>query len=74
MRHVIQHFCSIFDHAHGYLIAVQEFGNDVERATEAYSEVELKHANNSSIDVLLVGSDSLDTVKITHANYFEGCA
>ncbi|GAA4106505.1 hypothetical protein GCM10022249_02320 [Enteractinococcus coprophilus] len=74
MSAAIQHFLLVFDHAKDELIAAQEFGRDVERATEAYSEMEKAYANNNAIDIVLVGSDSLETVKITHANYFAGRA
>lgn len=33
---------------------------------------ELGHA--SAIEIVLIGSDSLDTVRLTHANYFDGSA
>lgn len=40
MSAAIQHFLLVFDHAKDELIAAREFGRDVERATEAYSEME----------------------------------
>ena len=74
MSAAIQHFLLVFDHANDRLIAAREFGRDVERATEAYSEMEKEYADNNEIDIVLVGSDSLETVKTTHANYFAGRA
>ena len=34
--------------------------------------MERKHARDAAMNVVLVGSDSLETVKVTHRNYFSG--
>lgn len=39
-----------------------------------YEELEQEHRLESHIDIVLVGSDSIDTVKVTHANYFDASA
>jgi hypothetical protein len=41
-------------------------------AVRAYELAELEHRKDNLIDIVLVGSDSLETVKMTHANYFSG--
>ena len=38
----------------------------------AYAEQEAQYADQKLIEIVLVGSDSIETVKLTHANYFEG--
>ena len=73
----IQHFLLVFDHNIGRLLEVREFGSDSDAAVAAYAEKEraigeLGHA--SAIEIVLIGSDSLDTVRLTHANYFDGSA
>jgi len=68
----IQHFLLVFDHHRGELVEVQSFGDDAERALSAYAAVEERHRSDPQMDIVLVGSDSLDTVKITHANYWAG--
>lgn len=70
----IRHFLLVFDHAHGKLVHQEDFGSDVARATTAYSAMEQRHQDETQIDVVLVGSDSLETIKFTHANYFEGAS
>lgn len=70
----IRHFLLVFDHGKDELITAEDFGGNVEEATEAYSKMEKKYADNYAIDIVLVGSDSLETVKSTHANYFAGRA
>lgn len=68
----IQHFLLVFDHAVGHLIRTQEFGEDADAALVAYSSTEANFNARKDIEVVLIGSDSLETVKRTHANYFDG--
>lgn len=51
-------------------IRVQEFDTEPE-ALIAHKAQEVANQGNPDIDVLLVGSDSLATVRVTHASYFE---
>lgn len=69
---VIQHFLLVFDHGRDQLIQTIEFGGDSSAATSRYSELERQYRDNGAIDIVLVGSDSIETVKVTHANYFDG--
>lgn len=68
----IQHFLLAFDHKKDRLVEQVEFGSDASAATAAYSELERKYKDDVSVDVVLVGSDSLETVRVTHSTYFEG--
>jgi hypothetical protein len=68
----IHHFLLVFDHAAGRLISMQEFGTDGKSALAAYAETELACRDRDLIEIVLIGSDSYDTVKLTHANYFDG--
>ncbi|SDB92298.1 hypothetical protein GA0111570_1094 [Raineyella antarctica] len=73
--HPIKHFLLVYDRAEGHQVAVEEFGTDSAAAVRRYQELEREHASNPRMDIVLVGSDSLDTVRVTHANYFvEGAA
>ncbi len=49
---------------------VFEFGEDAEAALMAYSEREMQHKDDPLTEVVLMGSDSLESVKATHSNYF----
>ncbi len=71
---VLRHFLLVFDHNKGALIDIQEFGSDGDRAVAAYAERERQYQDNDAIEIVLIGSDSLETVRITHANYFDGSA
>jgi hypothetical protein len=72
MTETIKHFLLVFDHANATLIEMTEFGSDVDRALREYAAREETYRNDLAIDIVLVGSDSLDTVQVTHANYFGG--
>lgn len=72
MNEPIQHFLLVFDHEQGRLIETEEFGTDGESAVAAYAAKEHDYRDRKRIEIVLVGSDSLETVKLTHANYFDG--
>jgi len=68
----IQHFLLVFDHATNTLVEHESFGTDSFAATKKYGEMERQYKDSHAIDIVLVGSDSIETVKVTHANYFTG--
>jgi hypothetical protein len=70
----IQHFLLVFDHGVGRLIHTREFGEDAEAALVAYASTEVEYGDRKNIEVVLLGSDSFETVKRTHANYFDRSA
>lgn len=70
----LQHFLILYSLRDGELVRMHEFGSNVERATEAYSELEHEYRHredNEDFEIVLVGADSLDTVHHTHSRYFE---
>lgn len=68
----IQHFILVFDRAAGRLVAEESFGSDSTGAVSRYSELEREYSHREEMDIVLVGSDSIDTVRVTHANYYNG--
>ncbi|QGG96742.1 hypothetical protein [Actinomarinicola tropica] len=68
----IQHFLLVFDHQAGSLIQTREYGEDADAAIAAYAATEAEFGDRKDIEVVLIGSDSFETVKRTHANYFDG--
>ncbi len=66
----IKHFLLIYDHKRGQLVETREFGRDSQRAVRSYQDLEQAHREEPWMDIVLVGSDSLETIQITHANYF----
>ena len=69
----LNHFLLVFDHNRAELVDLTSFGTDVKSAMAEYSRLERKHMKDADgIEIVLIGSDSLETIKITHANYFDG--
>lgn len=68
----IKHFLLVFDHSQDKLISRESFGTRVEEATARYAELEDEYRHVASIDIVLVGSDSIESVKATHRTYFDG--
>ncbi|MFI5009582.1 MAG: hypothetical protein ACHQDY_04835 [Solirubrobacterales bacterium] len=47
------------------------FGTDYDAALEAYNLAEENHRDDPNIEVVLLGSDSAETLERTHSSYFE---
>jgi hypothetical protein len=62
-------FLIVFDHDTRKQISLEEFRN-TRRALEAYVALEEQYRSNPRVEVVLLGSDSIDTIKVTHSNYF----
>jgi hypothetical protein len=67
----IKHFLLVFDRQQGRLIETLTFGQDADAAVAAYAAKEAEYADRKFIEVVLFGSESFETVKLTHANYFD---
>jgi hypothetical protein len=66
----INHFLVIYD-IENAMAHVEPFELDYERALEAYSKAEEEYRENPNVEVVLLGSDSLETLERTHSSYFE---
>ena len=51
-------------------VRVEEYGSDGATAAAEYSLREHQYREQPEIEVVLVGADSLETVKKTHSHYF----
>lgn len=69
---VLKNFILVYNHAKQELEKVLPFDEDIAAATRKYSELENTYRESALMDIVLVGSDSLETIKVTHANYFTG--
>lgn len=72
MSSPIHHFLLTFDHDRDELIRIEEFGDDAQAAISRYEDLEEQYRDSRTIDIVLVGSDSIETVKVTHSTYFTG--
>ncbi len=51
----------------------EEFRNTAQ-ALKAYSECEEQYRDNPRVEVVLLGADSIEAIRVTHSNYFEETA
>lgn len=71
MSDTIKHFLLTFDIGR-QTADVREFGDDYEAALAAYDEAEDRVQFDPQVEVVLLGADSLETLKKTHSSYFMG--
>lgn len=64
------HFLLVFNRELGRLVFEQPY-TDPAVALRAYEEMEEKHRDERNMEIVLVGADSIETVMLTHGNYFE---
>ncbi len=65
----IRHFLVVYDVKVGQA-EVDEF-DDYDVAVAAYEDLEARMRGRKDLDIVLLGADSLDTVKKTHSSYFD---
>ena len=63
-------FLIAFDHDARKQISLEMF-RDTARALEAYCELEEQYRDNPRVEVVLLGADSVEAIRVTHSNYFE---
>lgn len=66
---IIHHFLIVYDRLHGVVLSRSQF-EDADEAAGAYAALELRHRNDDNLEIVLIGSDSIETVMQTHSNYF----
>jgi hypothetical protein len=65
----VVHYLLVYDLRARRLLSRQEF-DDASEAAAAYAKVEREHLNDLDIEIVLVGADSLATIRRTHGHYF----
>jgi hypothetical protein len=66
----IRYFLIAYDRHRGILLEEPRDFDDEAAAVDAYASAERDHAGDRNIEIVLVGADSLETIKTTHSNYF----
>lgn len=64
-----QYFILVYD-LEQRSVQVHEYGSDLEQANLAYSTLEDEFAGHGHHEIVLVGADSIETIKRTHSPYF----
>lgn len=63
------HFLLVYDRTLGRLVFEQPYTDPAE-ALHAYEEMEERHRDERNMEIVLVGADSIETVMLTHGNYW----
>lgn len=63
-------FLLVYDRTQGRLIVQRPYA-DPKEAVSAYEAMEEKYRNQKTMEIVLVGADSIETVMLTHGNYFD---
>ena len=64
----------IYDRENDLFVSASDLGADAALAASEYRDTEQRYEGHPEIDIVLVGSDSLESVKKTHSTYFHGVA
>jgi len=65
------HFLLVYD-LNSQRLVDQKVFNNVGDAVAAYAQAERDNLADDSMEIVLVGADSIDTVMHTHGSYFDG--
>jgi len=63
------HFLLVYDLSKQRLVSQVAF-DKADEALAEYSRMESEHSNDSGVEIVLVGADSIETVMRTHGQYF----
>lgn len=63
------HFLLVYDRKQQKLVFEKPYADPAE-ALRAYEEMEERHRDERHMEIVLVGADSIETVMLTHGNYW----
>jgi hypothetical protein len=70
----LKHFLLLYSLRDAELVKLDAFEYDVDGATAAYAALEEEYRrrlDHDDYEIVLIGADSLETIKGTHSRYFE---
>lgn len=70
----LHHFLIVYDTNAQELLEHADLGHDRETAARTYAEREQRHGMRQGVEIVLIGADSLDTIRRTHSHYFDRSA
>jgi hypothetical protein len=65
----VLHFLLVYDLRRRELRSAREF-RSADEAARAYGEAEREYISDENVEIVLVGADSLGTIRQTHGHYF----
>lgn len=66
----LNHFLLLYDVKKQALLEAIDMGTDGTAAVERYARLEDEYRDQAGIEIVLIGADSIETVKRTHSQYF----
>ena len=66
----IHQFLILYNAATGH-VEVEDLGEDADAAASRYAVAEDEYRERQEYEVVLIGADSLETIRTTHAHYFD---
>lgn len=63
------HFLVVFDRTHGRVLREEAFDDEREALAERF-RVEREHRDHPEVEVVVLGADSAEALRRTHARYF----
>lgn len=66
----LMHYLLVYDLVAQRLVRQKEFSDGDEAAME-YATLEREYKDRDDLEIVLVGADSIETIKRTHAHYFD---
>lgn len=66
----LRHFLLVYDLGAQCLVSQQQFV-DGDEAAVANAALERQHKGRDDLEIVLVGADSIETIKRTHTHYFD---
>ncbi|MGA8803734.1 MAG: hypothetical protein WB462_10240 [Solirubrobacterales bacterium] len=67
----LRHFLLIYNTKTQKLLDAKDLGTSEDDAAQTYSEYEERYRDHNDVEIVLVGADSLETIKTTHSHYFD---
>jgi hypothetical protein len=68
----VRTFLIVYDRGAGRIEELAEFGEDAgDDARRRRVELERKHRTDPNIEVVVLGAESLESLRVTHARYFK---
>jgi hypothetical protein len=64
------HYLLIYNIELGHLVGCESFTNSA-AAVAKYAALEREYVGQGKFEIVLVGADSIETIKRTHGQYFE---
>jgi hypothetical protein len=65
------HFLLVYDLDRQELLEEPRQFVNPDEAAGAYAALEQEHRHDPNLEIVLIGADSLETIRNTHGNYFE---